>query len=397
VSLRFFLALLLSGFVIACSPENESEITASDKEQTTTPISDPTPMPTPAPSPTPTPTPEPTPTPIPNCVKELPTRALLGQVVMTLAYPEDFNTVQELSIKNELGIMGILGSPSKQELEDLQDALSAISPPLLIASDEEGGRVQRLKVELGRLPSAAELAAMPLEEIEKMFFEYGKGLSNLGISIALAPVVDVGRGPGIGDRSFSNDPQSVIRNAGAVIAGYEQAGIIPVLKHFPGHGSASQDSHLGLASTPNIDLMRQIDLLPYQVLLKDSLIVMVGHLLVPGLTEDLPASLSSVAVEDLLRDELGFNGLIISDSLGMGAISEQWSLLEASTMALNAGVNVVMISDPEQVSLLLDGMESSLAIGELDKEKVFNSVEKVLSLKSIEPCQLVRDLQNKIN
>ena len=316
---------------------------------------------------------------------------------MTLAYPTDFSLVTELSENHEIGFMGILGSPNRQELEGLLENVSANPFPLLIASDEEGGRVQRLRAELGRLPSAAELASMPLEDIEQMFLEYGRGLLDLGVSIALAPVVDVGQGPGIGDRSFSNDPQSVIRNAGAVITGLEQAGIVPVLKHFPGHGSASQDSHLGLATTPSIEILREVDLLPYQDLLNDSHAVMMGHLVVPGLTGDLPASLSSAAVEDLLRDELAFNGLIFTDSLGMGAITARWTVQEAAVMALSAGVDIVMISDPQQASEVLDRIEQSIEAGELKRNSVFNSIHRVLALKNLNPCQILDTIDRETN
>ena len=322
---------------------------------------------------------------------------MLGQLIMTLAYPNDFQLVQQLSKNHEIGFMGILGSPSRQELGSLNESSHDAPIPLMIASDEEGGRVQRLRAELGILPSASALSSIPLEDIEQMFFEYGKDLLNLGVSIALAPVVDVGQGPGIGDRSFSNDPQSVIRNAGAVISGFEEAGVIPVLKHFPGHGSASQDSHLGLPTTPSLESLREVDLLPYQELLKDRHAVMIGHLVVPGLTGDLPASLSSAAIEGLLRNELSFNGLVLTDSLAMGAISDRWSIPEAAVMALSAGVDIVMIADPSQASMLLDRLEGSLDVGELNDETVLNSVEKVFALKKVDPCQILGAIEAEIN
>ena len=332
-----------------------------------------------------------------ECLSKVPSHYLLGQLIMTLAYPSDFALVQELSKNLEIGFMGILGSPSKQELGSLNESLYDALIPLMIASDEEGGRVQRLRGELGILPSASELSSIPLEDIEQIFFEYGKDLLDLGVSIALAPVLDVGQGPGIGDRSFSNDPQSVIRNAGAVISGFEQAGVVPVLKHFPGHGSASQDSHFGLPTTPSIESLREVDLIPYQELLKDSHVVMIGHLVVPGLTGDLPASLSSAAIKDLLRNELSFNGLVLTDSLGMGAISDRWSISEAAVMALSAGIDIVMIADPSQASVLLDRLEESLDVGELKEEMVLNSVEKVLALKNVDPCEVLGTIQTEIN
>ena len=375
---------MLIGFTLSCSVADESQSSRLEGQQQVL-ITEPTV------------TPEPTPTPEPECLSQIPVRYLLGQLIMTLAYPEDFAVIEQLSSNHELGIMGILGTPSREDLENLIQGVTVEPLPLLLASDEEGGRVQRLRSELGRLPSASELSTLPLADIEQMFYEYGRGLLSLGIGIALAPVVDVGQGPGIGDRSFSNDPQSVIRNAGAVISGFERADILPVLKHFPGHGNASHDSHEGLSTTSSIETLREVDLLPYQALLKDSRAVMMGHLVVPGLTENLPASLSSAAVEGLLREELGFDGLVLTDSLGMGAISNRWSVSEAAVLALNAGVDIVMVSDPHQVTPLLDELEKNLQGGELDERKVFNSIERVLNLKDLDPCQIFVGIETETN
>ena len=136
--------------------------------------------------------PEPTATPEPSerdCLSKVPRQYLLGQLIMTLAYPNDFQLVQQLSKDHEIGFMGILGSPSRQELGSLNESSHDAPIPLMIASDEEGGRVQRLRAELGILPSASVLSSIPLEDIEQMFFEYGKDLLDLGVSIVLAPVV----------------------------------------------------------------------------------------------------------------------------------------------------------------------------------------------------------------
>ena len=124
---------------------------------------------------------------------------------------------------------------------------------------------------------------------------------------------------------------------------------------------------------------------------------MMGHLVVPGLTENLPASLSSAAVEGLLREELGFDGLVLTDSLGMGAISNRWSVSEAAVLALNAGVDIVMVSDPHQVTPLLDELEKNLQGGELDERKVFNSIERVLNLKDLDPCQIFVGIEKETN
>ena len=399
MSFRFVTIVFAFGFLLSCSNTSDIALLELQKTQINVPSerSGPTPRSLDTTTPQPIVTPVPTRTPEPDCLIDIPTRMGLGQLVMTLSDPSGFSLVRDLATGNEIGMVGILGEPVEEDLLYLLEVNSASHIPFLIASDEEGGRVQRLKHKLGRLPSAAALSLLPLPEIEKMFMEYGKNLVDLGITIALAPVLDVGQGPGIGDRSFSNDPQSVIRNAGAVISGYEKAGILPVLKHFPGHGNASQDSHLGMAITPDIEEMRQIDLLPFDMLLEDRMAVMVGHLWVPGLTGELPASLSSAAVKDLLRVQMGFDGLVMTDSLGMAAIEERWPVLEATLMAINAGVDIVMVPDPKQVPSLLDGMEASLVSGQLKVDAVQESIERILKFKGVDACTLIASLGGGIN
>ena len=159
-----------------------------------------------------------------------------------------------------------------------------------------------------------------------------------------------------------------------------------MLKHFPGHGRASADSHATLPITPGIDQIRSVDLEPYRALLGiDGLAVMVGHLDVPGLTNGVPASLSPAAIGGLLPCELGFEGLVLSDSLAMGALAA-YSQAEAARLALTAGADMVIVTSPSAVPGLIEELQRFIAAGSLSWETVDRSVARILDAKGLDPC-----------
>ncbi len=185
----------------------------------------------------------------------------------------------------------------------LKDIVAGSGPlPVAVSVDEEGGRVSRLKSLLGgRGPSARELARTDtVDQVYDVALQRGRKMKELGITVDLAPVVDVTDAPDdtvIGDRSFGSNPETVTEYAGAYARGLRDAGLLPVLKHFPGHGRASGDSHTGGVVTPPLSDLQDSDLVPYRTLVTQTPVaVMLGHLQVPGLTGDEPASLSKNAV-----------------------------------------------------------------------------------------------------
>src|SRR6202045_1507536 len=196
--------------------------------------------------------------------------------------------------------------------------------PVAVSVDEEGGRVARLSSLIGPAPSARVLAQThTADEVHGIALELGHRMRGLGITIDFAPVVDVSDAPDdtvIGDRSFSSDPAVVTAYAGAYARGLRDAGLLPVLKHFPGHGHGSGDSHTGGVTTPPLAQLQNDDLVPYRTLVSAAPVgVMVGHLQVPELTGTDPASLSRAAVQ-LLRTGTGykgpaFDGPVFSDDL----------------------------------------------------------------------------------
>ena len=272
--------------------------------------------------------------------------------------------------------------------------VQAASPiPLLVAVDDEGGRVQRIAALAGSIPSARQMAAtMTPEELYKLALRRGKTLAGRGVTMNLAPVLDVSSQPDnavIGDRSFSSDPQVVTEYARAFARGMRDAGILPTLKHFPGHGHAEGDSHTGTATTPPLDELARVDLRPYRKLLGKAqpTAVMLGHLSVPGLTEPgVPASLSPAAV-DLLRDKFGFTGLIVTDDLyAMDAIRGRYGLAEATRMALAAGVDMALMISADRLDPVLDHLEAAVADSTLPEARVNEAVAHVLRAKGVDPC-----------
>src|SRR6201987_3526401 len=205
--------------------------------------------------------------------------------------------------------------------------------PVAISVDEEGGRVARLSSLIGPSPSPRVLAQThTADEVYGIALDRGHRMRGLGITIDFAPVIDVSDAPDdtvIGDRSFSSDPAVVTQYAGAYARGLRDAGLLPVLKHFPGHGHGSGDSHTGGGTTPPLAQLQNVDLVPYRTLVSAAPVgVMIGHLQVPGLTGDQPASLSPATVQ-LLRTGTGykgpaFDGPVFSDDLSsMAAINQR--------------------------------------------------------------------------
>jgi beta-N-acetylhexosaminidase len=269
-------------------------------------------------------------------------------------------------------------------------AHSAGPLPLAVGVDEEGGRVSRLKSLIGAAPSARQLAqTQTVQQVHDLELERGKKMRDMGITIDFAPVVDVTDAPDgvIGDRSFSADPNTVTAYAGAYAQGLRDAGLLPVLKHFPGHGHGSGDSHKGGVVTPPLSDLQTNDLVPYRTLLTQlPVAVMIGHLQVPGLTGDDPASLSRAAVQ-LLRGGTGygappFNGPVFSDDLSsMAAISDRYGVSEAVLRALQAGTDIALWVSIEEAPAVLDRLEKAVAAGELPMAAVNDSVVRVATMK----------------
>jgi beta-N-acetylhexosaminidase len=269
--------------------------------------------------------------------------------------------------------------------------------PLLIAADAEGGQVMRLSARLGYLPSPSpqELGAQgDLAQTELEARRMGATLRNAGINWNLAPVVDVAVNPAnpavvtLG-RTFSSDPERVIAHAKAFVTGMREAGILTSLKHFPGHGSSRQDSHLGftdVSETAELD----VELAPYRALVHDGYAdsIMTAHVFNRRLDPWHPATLSRFTIDRLLRRKLGYQGLVVSDDLLMGAIIQHYGVAEAAVQALGAGVDMVLIShntirhEPQAAMRALAEIRRALGDGRLSRKRVEASLARIDRFRS---------------
>jgi len=234
-----------------------------------------------------------------------------------------------------------------------QEALAATGRPLLIALDQEGGSVQRLRASFTPIPPARELglSATP-EQVELLARQVARELCLVGINVNLAPVLDVARGPQcpLWDRSYGPDPERVAALGVAAIRGYLAGGIIPVAKHFPGLGDTVSDSHKELALADSGQASRELDLLPFRKAVAAKVpAIMTAHLLVKE-WDSRPATLSWKILQEHLRQELGFAGLIITDDLEMGAIAKELPVPQAAREALAAGADLLLICQDWQAA-----------------------------------------------
>jgi beta-N-acetylhexosaminidase len=245
----------------------------------------------------------------------------------------------------EPGLEGLGG------LQRLCASLGASSPawlPPLVAIDEEGGRVARLGPPALRLPPMRRLAERgDLDLIERVGAAVGRELACLGVTMNFAPVVDVDTNPNnpiIGDRAFSRDPEGVVEAAGAYLRGLRAGGVAGCLKHYPGHGDTLLDSHLALPTVGHERArLEAVELLPFRRLAAHADSMMTAHVVYPALDPERPATLSRVIASDLLRGELGFEGVLFSDDLEMQAIAGHGSAGASAIAALRAGCDLLLV------------------------------------------------------
>lgn len=274
--------------------------------------------------------------------------------------------------------------------KDLMDELRENSNPqlpLFFGVDEEGGLVTRLSGIYKNLPSLDVLGEKNDYLLSK---EYGliQGLKtlSLGFNLNFAPVLDVNSNPNnpvIGNRALSNDPNTVLQNGLALIDGYEESGVIPVAKHFPGHGDTSVDSHIDL---PRVNKTKEellkVELIPFMGAIEEGVAaIMVGHILMPEL-DDKPSSLSHEILTGILREDLSYKGLIISDDMTMGAITNYYGLEDASLEFLKSGGDLLLICHGlDTPSNVINRIKEGIINGEIDEKSIDEKLMRILRLK----------------
>lgn len=297
----------------------------------------------------------------------------------------------------ELGVGGVFINDSNvvdsEQVASLVNGLRGTSTlDLLVTTDEEAGRVSTFRDLIGFTSAPRTLAARSTPEEVRLFArDLGVNLAALGLNSDLAPVADLDGGPSqgaIGDRAFSADPMVAAEYAEAFAAGLTDAGLIPVAKHFPGLGGAGSDVHRRRARvTTPIEQMMASDVLPFVALIDAGVpVVMLSHASYDALEPGRPASLSAASYA-LLRD-LGFEGVAMTDSLGMGAIHRRWAFPEAAVLAVQAGADAVLATDGTHAAAMADAIVTAVEQGELPEHRLDEAVGRMLALKGLDPLLL---------
>jgi beta-N-acetylhexosaminidase len=264
---------------------------------------------------------------------------------------------------------------------ELREAAPA-GAPLLVAIDQEGGRVQRLRAPWTEWPPMRRVAARGgVAATRQVAAALARELRDLGIRLDFAPVVDLDTNPAnpvIGDRSFGASPAEVGRHAAAFVGALQAAGVAACAKHFPGHGDTSQDSHLELPRLGHdLERLRRLELAPFRAAVAAGVAsVMTAHVLFPALDPERPATLSP-AVLRLLREELGFEGVVFGDDLEMRAVADRWPIGESVRLALEAGVDALLVCSDAAL-----GEQALAALEALPARLVAEPLRRVAALKS---------------
>ncbi|MEP6461910.1 MAG: glycoside hydrolase family 3 N-terminal domain-containing protein [Frankiaceae bacterium] len=326
------------------------------------------------------------------------------QAAQVVTVPVEGTSVGQVSGSVRLGVGGVLlfGNRAPADLRGQLRALTAQAPGGIkpfVMSDEEGGGVQRLRNLVGELPWARSLAATRTPaQVRLLAADTARRLLALGVDMDLAPVLDLDAGPGpdarhpAGRRSFSSNPAVAARYGTAFAAGLRDGGVVAVVKHFPGLGSASYNTDFGSASVSSLARLQRADLTPFRAAIAAGVpAVMVSHARVPGLSA-LPASLSAEAVGGLLRGRLGFHGLVVTDSLSAEAVrAAGFGVTAGGVRALQAGSDLLLYGPagaaaPRTARELIAAVVEAVRSGQLPASRLRDAVRHILAAKHVAGC-----------
>lgn len=417
-NILIILNLILIIICTACNNKNSIEETRQPVSNTPTPISEETPEPSPVSEETLTPSPnvnndrktEITDTTIINGLSKdildnMTLEEKVGQLfIVNMEALDDSNGAyyewREITDKMEQKIekynLGgvILFSRNIETREQTSKYISDLQGtskfPMFISVDEEGGSVSRIasndNMNTTQFPNMSVAGATEDEEYAyQIGSTIGKEISELGFNLDFAPVADVSNEDadnGIGDRSFGDDPKLVGKMVKNVVAGLQNENVSSVLKHFPGHGEASGDTHSGSANVDKtIDELRKTEFVPFKAGIKAKAdFIMVAHVSISRVTEDMvPCSLSALVLNDILRTELEFKGIAITDAMNMGAITDDYTSAKAAVTAIKNGIDIVLM--PENFEEAYNGVFEAVKSGEITQKRIDEAVTRILRVK----------------
>lgn len=319
----------------------------------------------------------------------------IGQMlIITLKEKKITNKTIEFIQKYKIG--GIIlykdNYSSYQEMIDLINELKEINSvneiPIFITIDQEGGRVNRMPPEILNIKNASAIASTKdIMKVRKSANIIGRMLKSIGVSVNFAPVLDIKRFAdkhAIGDRCYGENKEDVSKYGIEFMNELSKQGVLPVIKHFPGHGATTKDSHFNLPYV-NIDkeILEKEDMYPFEKAIENGAeAIMVGHIVIKDIDSKYPTSLSKKIINDYLKEKNKFNGLIITDDLKMLAIRLRYSMSKAVELAINAGNNMVMIGlSYEEIEKVIHNTAKKVEKGKISEKSINESVDKIIKMK----------------
>ncbi|GAS81401.1 beta-N-acetylhexosaminidase [Paenibacillus amylolyticus] len=273
-------------------------------------------------------------------------------------------------------------------VQSIKDTNQSNPVPIFMSVDQEGGKVSRMPETVESIPSNKKVGQTNDSALAETMGELlARQVQLAGFNVDFAPVLDVNsnpKNPVIGDRSFGSSAELVSRMGIAEMKGFRSEGIIPVVKHFPGHGDTSVDSHLDLPVVNKTEKqLAELEWIPFQAAVKEQVeAVMVAHILFPKLDPDHPASLSDVIIGKHLRGKFKYDGVVITDDLSMGAIAKNFKLDEAALATVKAGSDILLVAHSyESAKTIFDTLMSAVKSGEISESRIDESVYRILALK----------------
>lgn len=370
-------------------------------------------------TPTPVPTPEAASTPAPSSdsmpdkmseqqlkdlVAKMDVQEKVGQLVIVSFETTEVDTKTEAWLRtNKIGNVIVYA----KNIENAEQATSLTGQlqktirnvtqiPAFIGIDQEGGMVNRVREGVTIFPSPMAIAAGRHENLYSLAWSMADELSGMGFNMNFAPVLDVNSNPNnpvIHLRAYGDDPQAAANFASIWIKGLQEGGMVSVAKHFPGHGDTSEDSHFALPKVnKTLDELKAMELIPFEAAIHSGVsAIMTSHILFPKIEkEKIPATLSKTIVTDLLKDELGYNGIVISDSLQMDAIQAHYGMAEAAVKAIQAGVDMLILGDgkvlqPDSEDVqtpVIEALIEAVGQGTITAERLDDAVLSILRIKN---------------
>lgn len=316
----------------------------------------------------------------------------VGQLLMIGIHGKTFNDDAKFML-NEYRVGGIILFDRNMESKDQVKSLitdinktgkSAGLTPLFIGIDQEGGAVARMEDQLIKVPPAEELGKEPIEQAVSLAKQSGTELKDLGFNINFAPVADLGLTYG---RSFSTKPDDVVRYASAVGKAYDEAGLWYSYKHFPGIGKTDVDLHADTSVVPvsketllNEDTKVFVDLIKQSK--PNTYAIMVSHAMYPQIDADHPSSLSKAIITDWLRKDMGYNGVVVTDDMDMGALAKHYTFGDMAVQSILAGSDILLVChEYEHMQEAYNGLMKAVKDGRISKERLDESVKRILLMK----------------